>query len=111
MKKATLVVICAIGLIGLIFIGGYIGVKYTSTVGLSQTNAENKNFEVNQSHVSGLVAEMSKAKRELATETDANARKTIISEVTDDCSNLDVSQVNSQDMKDFLNDLKNGRVK
>jgi len=93
------------------FMIGGISLVYKSTIKRQEINIQRKNFEQSKSRLHGIADDLAKYKYELRTEEDKMARKAIIELIIDRTSSLNVNDLEDDSLRNFVNDIKNGRIR
>lgn len=112
MKKYILgILVGFIVLTGLGFATGEIQAIYNRTVGVDVSSSETDKFHASKGYVDGMIQDLSKYKLELAQTTDSTARQAIISHINEEFSNFDEKQIKNDELRKFLVDCRDGKIK
>ena len=104
--------ILVIGLIvGLTFGSGMLNVIYTKTIGKEQINANREVFESTKTYVKGAADDLAKYKYELSQTKDEIARKAIIDLIIDRYADFDETKLSNENLRWFLQNVRNGNIK
>ncbi len=107
-----MIVILAIVLIlGLTFALGGAGLLYKKTITKEGINIDREIFEKSKSYIKGISDDLAKYQYELTTTEDEKARKAICKLIITRCADLDINDLNSPDLRKFLNDVRTGKIK
>ncbi|MGL4573060.1 MAG: hypothetical protein ACRCVJ_18615 [Clostridium sp.] len=118
MKKLVisgLVSLLLVGAIGygiykLPFVLGSWGNKVEEQVGTEYKNIKREQFESTKSYVHGKVEDLQRYKRELDKTKDIIERSALIIHIQDEFASFDESKINNQNLREFLNDIRNGVI-
>lgn len=93
---------------GVLFYFGFLGNAFDATVGKQRMDIERNNFKHSKSYVEGKVQDLAQYKREYDRTKDANEKQQILNVVSDQFANFDESQIESQQLRQFLDKAMGG---
>lgn len=92
------------------FILGRWGNKIEATVGTEYKDIKREQFENSKSYVHGKIDDLQRYKRELERAADPVERQAIVINIQDEFSNFDESKIDNDNLREFLNDIRNGVI-
>jgi hypothetical protein len=100
----------AIGLSFLILLGfGYYFLGLKEALGVENQRVENKIFNNSTIHIEGMLDDLAKYKFELQSEKSDTGKKAIAELINDRFANFDEKNIQNEDLKQFLRDVRNGK--
>jgi hypothetical protein len=97
-------------IVGILFACGVVDLNFESYFGTKHADNQRKIFKGSQSYIEGMANDLAKYKYELTTEKDKTARKAIIDLIIDKYSDFDENKLESESLKQFLIDIRNGSI-
>lgn len=113
MKPGKIVILCLLGLIGLIGIfwgAEYLGIIRTSIFAPMRENVRREVFENTQSYVEGKRQELTKYRMEYLKAKDEQTKAAIQMTVTSSCVNLDIELLKDVELQRFLTCMRNNQT-
>ena len=90
------------------FFIGTIGNKMESTIGKQYIQIKRENFKESKSYIEGMVEDLSSAKREYEKTEDPNEKEQIRNMLDSKFSNFDINNIENEELKNFLQDIRGG---
>jgi hypothetical protein len=113
--KKVKIILASIGVIvGLTTIGfatGEIQALYNRTVGADISSSETDKFHKSKGYVDGMAQDLAKYKLQLAQTTDQTSRIAIVNYINQEFANYDENDIQNEDLRQFLIDVRNGNIK
>lgn len=114
----VLKVLGSVALVGVIGVGIYLspfilgkwGNKVESVVGTEYKNVKREQFESTKSYVHGKTEDLQRYKRELEKTKDSVERQALIINIQDEFAAFDESKIDNDNLRNFLNDIRNGNI-
>ena len=114
MKKVLLtilLIVLALAILCGLAIGfGWFDVFMTNTVGVAQKDADYNKFKNSKPHIESMVRELSDLRLEFIKTDDPIIKKAIAETVVSRCANFDIYDIEDVNLRDFLNDCRNGDI-
>lgn len=104
------VIVLGIG-VTLVFGIGRIQSIYNKTIGVEIQNSETDKYHYSKSYIDGMVKDLANHKEEYETANNEMAKTAILKYIQDKFSNFDERTIINRNLRDFLNDVRNGAIK
>ena len=101
----SIIILIAIG-----FATGEVQALYNRTVGSDISSSQTDMWHQSKGFTDGMAQDLSKAKLELTQTKDEVAKAAIIAHINEEFTNFDENQIKNADLRQFLKDIRNGRV-
>lgn len=109
LKSTVGIILSIMLLIALIFGGGYLGLKFKQTFGKASKDIDREIFKSSVTYNEGVLDDLAKYKYELQKTSDAIEKSAIAELVNSRFVNYDVNKIENDDLREFLNDCRNGK--
>lgn len=110
-KGVVITIAIIIVLTGLEFGTGYISAKYNQFFGKMEVQIDRDIFKESNTYIEGVADDLAKYKLELAKEKNETVRQAIIETIIDRYADFDSSKLENRDLRNFLEDIREGKIK
>lgn len=97
-------------LTGVGFYSGKMQAIYNRTIGVEVSSSQTDMFHKSKGFTDGMAQDLSKYKLELTQEKDEVARKAIINHINEEFANFDETTIQNTGLRQFLIDVRNGKI-
>jgi len=110
-KGTVGVVIGVLLIVGLVFGGGYMGLKYKATFGKANQNIDREIFKEGNTYNEGVLDDLAKYRYDMTFAEDDAEKAAIADLVNSRFANFNEDKIESDDLKEFLSDCRDGEYK
>lgn len=118
MKNVLIGIGCIIAFVALLvfgyvmlFVDGKVTAKYNNTVGIEVQSSKNTMYKKSTAYIEGKARDIAQYRMQLQTEKDPAARKAIIEYIITSTSDFDIDDLQDNNLRDFVIQVRNGEVK
>jgi hypothetical protein len=108
-KSTAGIVLTIVLIVGIVFGGGFLGLKYKQTFCVANKDVDRQIFKQSATYNEGKLDDLAKYKLEMAKAEDDVERAAIAELVNSVYANYDESKIENNDLKDFLDDCRDGK--